>query len=130
MSDYEKFILKQEKYPLHFDDFVCHINHIKYILEQHYEESKNQLISKFEKKEQYYKELKQLFLSISKEDLFIPLEEWWTIKLKLDILYYVPPARTEQKVLSFFYIFDHHRVNYSMRIDAYLHQTLQNLGYF
>lgn len=121
-SDYEKFVIKTS------DDYICHPNHLKYIVEQNIEECKKNIMDKYDKKEKSYNELKQLFLSVSKEELFIPLEEWWALKLKLEVLYYVPPAKAEQKVLSFFYVNDHHRVNYSMKIDAYLHQTLQTFS--
>lgn len=127
-SDYEKFVIKSSPINISIDDYICHPNHLKYIVEQNLEECKKHILEKHEKKEKSYNELKQLFLSVSKEELFIPLEDWWSMKLKLDVLYYVPPAKNEQKVLSFFYVNDHLRVNYSMKIDAYLHQTLQTFS--
>jgi hypothetical protein len=104
------------------------------VLENHYDEFKKQIEEtttkkidkndKSEKKNNYFQNLKNFFLTVSKEELFISLQDWWKLKINLEILYYVPPTRQETRPLSFFFIVEQLRVNNNMIIDPYLYQTI------
>ena len=140
LSDYEKFVLKpcnnvicgvKIKNNVNFTEHACHNNTLRFILENHYEVNKKQIedtttkkIDKEDPKNNYFYKLKNFFLSISKEELFIPLQDWWKLKLKLEILYFVPQNRHEKRPNSFFYITEQLRVNNCMTIDPYLYQTI------
>lgn len=140
LSDYEKFILKPSnnvlcgvkiKNNVSFIDSSCSVNTLRFVLENHYDEYKKQIeetttkkFDKHEKKNNYFQQMKNFFLTVSKEELFIPLQEWWKLKIKLDILYYIPSARQETRPLSFFFIAEQLRVNNNMVIDPYLYQTI------
>jgi len=143
LSDYEKFILKpcnnvlcgvKIKNNTSFIDSFCNENTLRFVLENHYDEFKKQIEEsttkkidkndKNEKKNNYFQQLKNFFLTVSKEELFISLQDWWKLKIKLEILYYVPPTRQETRPLSFFFIVEQLRVNNHMIIDPYLYQTI------
>jgi len=145
LSDYEIFVLKPFKRELcsvkikreyTYLDSLCKESTLKFIVDTHYEDIKIKTLAKYESKhelksdrrEKFYDEMKQHFLGLTKEELFISLEHWWTNKLKLDILHYIPGSRNEQKTLSFYYIIDQLRVNYAMKIDPYLHTTIQTIA--
>lgn len=145
LSDYEIFVLKpfqkelcnlKIKREYNYLDSLCKESTLKFMVETHYEDLKAKTLAKYEnkhdlksdRKEKYYDEIKKHFLALTKEELFISLEHWWTNKLKLDILHYIPGSRNEQKTLSFYYITDQLRVNYAMKIDPYLHQTIQTIA--
>jgi hypothetical protein len=145
ISDYEIFILKplngelcsiKTKRKYTYLDSLCKESILKFIVDTHYEDIKIKTLAKYESKhelksdrrEKFYDEMKQHFLALTKEELFISLEHWWTNKLKLDILHYIPGSRNEQKTLSFYYVTDQLRVNYAMKIDPYLHQTIQTIA--
>ena len=145
LSDYEIFVLKPVNKTLctfklkrnyNYHDNLCKESALKFITEVHYEDIKLKTLEKFENKsdfksdrrEKYYEEMKKHFLGLTKEELFVSLEHWWTNKLKLDILHYIPGSRNEQKTLSFYYITDQLRVNFAMKIDPYLHQTIQTIA--
>jgi len=145
LSDYEIFVLKpfnkelcsvKTKREYTYLDSLCKESTLKFIVDTHYEDIKIKTLAKYESKhelksdrrEKFYDEMKQHFLALTKEELFISLEHWWTNKLKLDILHYIPGSRNEQKTLSFYYITDQLRVNYAMKIDPYLHTTIQTIA--
>lgn len=150
LSDYEIFVLKPFQQKLcnlkikknyNYIDRLCKESTLKFMTDTHYEDIKSKTVIKYEhnnelktdRKEKYYNEMKQQFLALTKEELFISLEHWWANKLKLDILYYVPSetktnTKKESKTLSFYYITDQLRVNYVMKIDPYLNQTIQTIA--
>ena len=138
LTDYEMFITKPfcEKllnitFPIKqsYIDCLCSEGMLTFIVESHYMELKKSLSDKIKeesrKNEHIYTKLKETFLSVTKEEVFLPLITWWQIKLKLDVLYYIPAK--EQKITSFYFITDKLRVNYNMKIDPYLYSTINAL---
>jgi hypothetical protein len=108
-----------------YTDFMCRESVLENIVKEHYLNSSKILDIKHEKKKnEFYSELKNLFMSFTKEELYIPIEKLWQIKLDLNILYYIPVK--EAKPISFYFITDKLRVNYKMKIDPYLYNTVNN----
>lgn len=108
-----------------YTDFMCRESVLENIVKEHYINSYKILELNYEKKKaDFYKEIKNLFLSFTKEELYLPIEKLWQIKLDLNILYYIPVK--EQKPISFYFITDKLRVNYKMKIDPYLYNTINN----
>lgn len=110
-----------------YTDFMCREKVLESIVKEHYTFVKTKLDKEYEKtdkkkKKEYYSELKKNFQCMTKEELYIPLEKIWNIKLSLDVLYYIPVK--ESKLTSFYYVVDKHKVNHDLKIDPYLYNTV------
>jgi hypothetical protein len=138
LTEYETFVLKpiQDKVlsiPItikqSYIDNYCSEAMLSFLVESHYNETKKNLTDKIKdeskRNEEVYVKLKETMLTVTKEEVFLPLDMWWNIKLKLDVLYYIPTK--EQKVTSFYFITNKLRVNYNMKIDPYLYSTVNSL---
>lgn len=138
LTEYETFVLKpfNDKViniPItikqSYIDNYCSEAMLSFLVETHYNETKKNLTDKIKdeskKNEEIYVKLKETMLTVTKEEVFLPLDMWWNIKLKLDVLYYIPTK--EQKVTSFYFITNKLRVNYNMKIDPYLYSTINSL---
>lgn len=138
LTEFETFVLK----PFHdkvlnipitikqsYIDNYCSEAMLSFLVENHYNQIKKNLSDKIKdeskKNEENYVKLKETMLTVTKEEVFLPLDMWWNIKLKLDVLYYIPTK--EQKVTSFYFITNKLRVNYNMKIDPYLYSTVNSL---
>jgi len=123
-----KSSLFETKYPLasmeSYTEFMCRESVLESIVKDHYNFMKENTIKVFEKKTKrdYYTELKNIFHSMTKEELYLPIEKIWNIKLDLDVLYYIPTGK-ESKLTSFYFVTDKHRVNKKMKIDPHLYWT-------
>lgn len=138
LTEYETFVLKPIRdkvinIPItikqSYTDNYCSEALLSFLVESHYTEIKKNLIDKIKdeskRNEDVYVKLKETMLTVTKEEVFLPLDMWWNIKLKLDVLYYIPTK--EQKVTSFYFITNKLRVNYNMKIDPYLYSTINSL---
>lgn len=107
-----------------YTEFMCRESVMENIVKEHYDFMKQHTLKIFEKKSkpEYYTELKNIFLGMTKEELYLPIEKIWNIKLGLDVLYYIPTVK-ESKLTSFYFITDKCRVNKKMKIDPYLYWT-------
>lgn len=111
-----------------YTDFMCRESVLENIVKDHYKYTKERIKKEQEKnksRKEYYTELKNNFLSITTEELYLPIEKLWNIKLDLDVLYYVPAK--EPKLTSFYFITDAHRVNKHVKIDPCLYFTLTSI---
>lgn len=109
-------------------DFICRESVFENMVREHYNYVKNQLDIQVEKNKNYklyYEELRKLFFGVTKEELYIPFETYWNIKLGLNLLFYVPVK--ESKLSSFYYVINKYRVNKELKIDPYLYNTINTI---
>jgi len=107
-------------------DFMCRESVLENIVKEHYKYMKDTIKRDHENKKnkrEYYNAIKNVFLGITKEEIFLPIEKLWNIKLDLDILYYVP-SKKENKLSSFYYMTDKQRINYHLKLDPHLYATV------
>ena len=106
-------------------DFMCRETVLENIVKEHYKHMKlkyEKLIVKNIK--EYYEEIKTLFQSITKEEVYLPIETIWQIKLSLDILFYIPVK--ENKLISFYFINNKAKNKKVLKIDPYMYQTVNS----
>jgi hypothetical protein len=111
-----------------YTDFICRESVFENMVREHYTFVKNQLDIQLEKNKNsklYYEEVRKLFFGVTKEELYIPFETYWNIKLNLNLLFYVPVK--ESKLSSFYYVVNKHRVNKELKIDPYLYNTINTI---
>jgi hypothetical protein len=111
-----------------YTDFICRESVFENMVRDHYTYLKSQLDHQLEKNKNsklYYEELRKLFFGVTKEELYIPFETYWNIKLNLNLLFYVPVK--ESKLSSFYYVVNKHRVNKELKIDPYLYNTINTI---
>lgn len=134
LSNYVLFVLKANKgvSPItdvrlsennSYIDFMCRETVLEHTVKEHYKHAKLKLDKTMNKNvKEYYEELKIMFQSITKEELYIPIEKLWQIKLSLDILFYVPVK--ENKLISFYYIINKTKTKKVLKIDPYMYNTI------
>jgi hypothetical protein len=67
-----------------YTDFICRESVFENMVRDHYTYLKSQLDHQLEKNKNsklYYEELRKLFFGVTKEELYIPFETYWNIKL-------------------------------------------------
>ncbi len=107
-------------------DFMCRESVLENIVKDHYKHTKTKMEKQMTKNiTQYYEDLKVVFQSITKEEIYLPIEKLWQIKLSsLDILFYIPVK--ESKLRSFYYIVNKTKTKKVLKIDPYLYHTINS----
>lgn len=136
LSNYILFVLKAFKgsSPMteiklaennNYIDFMCRETVLENIVKEHYKHMRIKLDKLLPKNiKEYYEELKTLFQSIIKEEIYLPIENIWQIKLSLEILYYIPVK--ENKLISFYFINNKTKNKKVLKIDPYMYHTINN----